>query len=168
MAATIAQVVYTARDNRGRTRTLKTYVAYTTGATDTLETVAGGLLPLIQACSNAAWKLNIGTPSTLAYGATAQFDSVVDKAMMVFQDTNGNLHRYNIVAPLLSIFKTDQVTVDPANVNVSAFTAYMIANARSRDQVLLGTFVGGVRRTGKLPKRLNIFILEPGGAYPAE
>lgn len=169
MAATIAAFSLTARDNRGRTRALKSFIRYddATAGQTYVESVTAALAA-VAPLSNAAWKSNVSLPGALGYGATAQFDSVVDKAEFVFQDTVGGLHRFLVVAPKLEIFKSDQVTVDPANSLVAAFTAEVLAEWRTEAQVVFSAFIGGVRRTGKLPKRLNIFVLEPGGAYPAE
>lgn len=111
-----------------------------------------------------------------AHNTNGAYEAIVDKAVMVFQDAAGQLHRYEIPAPKVAIFKNDKITVDPANSAVSAFvTAFTTVQTGgcfvcSRQDVALANYMGGVYKARKLHRRLNVLVLEPDltPSLPAE
>jgi hypothetical protein len=175
----------TFRDAKGNTSPMR-FFANTAAATPNFsvsaETFFTALVPLIKALTNAAVQSAIG-PFT-EYGVAqygvhntgGAYESVVEKAVFVFQDNSGQLHRFQVPAPKVSIFKADKVTVDPANTDVAAFNTFMTtpdANGVfivSRQNVALANFMGGIFAGRKLRRRVNILVLEPdlAASIPAE
>jgi hypothetical protein len=166
----VGRLTFTARDSQGRTRVLKLYTQYDPTTTpNTLEARGAAFLAVLQPLSNAVYSVSTGTPAFLGYGTNAIYESVADKAEFIFQDAIGSTYKYLVVAPKVAIFLSDKATIDPANTLVTAFTTqvktYAVNDAGTQ---LLANFIGGFRRTGKLPKRLTSFILAPSGTTPAE
>lgn len=104
------------------------------------------------------------------YGVAGVFQSVLDKARMVFFDTAGAVHRYEIPGPLGTIFRPDSVTVDQAFGIVSAYIVAVQTDLASKGGQNITFFAGGVRVERHLPRRPGILVLDssltPG--QPAE
>lgn len=168
--ATFPQTV-TYRDARGETTRVSFFIV---AATEALaSTAAQVVIPLLDALTNAANQGSRGaystSPSPVSYGATAQFESSEDKAMVAFTTNTGALHRYQVPAPKAAIFLADLETVNPAQADVAAFTAAVIAQGvSSRDGADITTFIGGIRIRKKLRRRVNIYTLAPNLTIPAE
>jgi hypothetical protein len=102
------------------------------------------------------------SPTTNGYGTSAEFDTVEDKAVMTFVTATGALHRYQIPAPKVALFLADKETIDPAQADVAAYFAAIIANkVSSRDGSLITAFIGGTRLRRKLERRFNIYTKNP-------
>lgn len=107
-------------------------------------------------------------------GFAGHYDTVEFKAVMSFVDFNGNIHRWQIPAPKLSIFLSDAVTVDQSNAAVLAFNSFILnANAllsfiSSRDQVGMEAFLGGLLVRRKKQRRETIIWRNPTDTGPAE
>lgn len=136
--------------------------------------VYSALTPLTNCSLNGG--MGVGLPPQVPgiLGTQADFGSVEDKAVMVFIDAVGQIHRYQVPAPVSSIFLADGMTVDSANVNVLAFADVMINSGAhayfvsSRGQNSLNTFVGGIRIRRRNQRRINIFTRNPEETGPAE
>jgi hypothetical protein len=140
------------------------------------------LVTAFLALSNAALQRAHGVEErygTVQYGAHTSggaYESVIDKAVMVFQDTSGGLHRYEIPAPKIAIFKNDKITVDPANSTIVTFVGLMTTAFGDgnfvcvRNGLQLVNYMGGFYKARKLRRRLNVLILQPDltAALPAE
>lgn len=162
---------FTYRDDKGNTARVSYFVTDSTlalAATD-----MSNLAPLQLALTNAVLATAKGpyttSPAAAGYGANADFEACEDKAVMTFVTSTGALHRYQIPAPKSAIFLADGETVDPANTDVAAYTAGVIANkVSSRDGALITAFIGGTRARRKLNRRLNIYTKNPQLTTPAE
>ena len=109
------------------------------------------------------------------YGAAGGFQDAADKAVFFFQDGAGRLHKYQIPAPISSMFLVDQETIDPSNAGVKQFVADMLnvtfngtapTTGQTKSAVTangspLITFLGGERTRQKLSRKANIFTLGP-------
>lgn len=180
----INKSVYSLRDAKGNMARVRMFLDFgASGAGADVDGAVAQMATNIQALSNAAINTVQGghvTQYGLAqYGTHLtgnSYESVVEKAVMVFSDAAGLLHHFLIPAPKVAIFKADKVTVDPANTNVATFSAFVIATTAhgafwcSQSDVALQTFEGGYFRAYKLRKRLNVFVLEPDltASLPAE
>lgn len=116
------------------------------------------------------------------FNSTGDYKAVEDKAVLVFQDAAGVVHRYQLPCPLAGIFMSDQQTVDPTVASVKQFVADMIAatfggtakNAAilfatvSASGYSLTSFVGGYRLMRKAQRKFNIFTLNPSLNGPGE
>ena len=121
-------------------------------------------------------------PVPVAPGASATYLDVADKAVFVFQDAQGGLHKYQVPCPKSSIFQADQETIDFTVAAVKLFVADVTATTFSgtapttvngvvtRNGVKITASVGGYRRRGKAPRKFNIYtrnaLLTGGGGAP--
>jgi hypothetical protein len=121
-------------------------------------------------------------PWTNAFNSTGDYKAVEDKAVFVFQDQAGVVHRYQLPCPLASIFMADQQTIDVSQAVVKQFLADMLfqtiggtapgANTLhpivSASNYPLMSFVGGYRLMRKMQRKFNIFTLNPALNGPGE
>jgi len=108
-------------------------------------------------------------PVPVAPGTIANYLDVSDKAVFVFQDAEGGLHKYQVPCPKSTIFQADQETIDYTVAGVKQFVADMLGvtfsgtaatttlPVNSRTGVPLTASVGGYRRRGKASRRFNIY-----------
>jgi|SRR5215472_1068307 len=116
------------------------------------------------------------------FNSSGDYLTVEDKAVFVFQDTAGAIHRYQVPAPLHTMFFADQETIDPSQTVVKQFVADMLQitfggtapNAATLHPIesaagtALGSFVGGFRLRKKMQRKVNIFTKDPTLGIPAE
>jgi hypothetical protein len=138
----------------------------------------GATQPLFSALTNAAFYNAPGAIGFVAsvgtYGVAADYQDITLKAMLMFVDTKGNIHRLKVPSPKRSIFMADGVTVDPANAGVIALVAGLITgtagptNATDRDGNGYTKFVGGLLQKTPQRRRINLFTLNPAETGPDE
>lgn len=180
--ADIDQFGVTMRDAKGNVSKSRFYVDFGggSGVTDA-QSWEVTFLPLWTALSNAALQRTSGAESRYGiaqYGAHAPSDyqTIEQKAVFVFQDAVGNLHRYQVPAPKIALFQADRQTIDPSNSAVIAFKNYMTTPdtngvfACTKDGQPFSNFMGGYFRAAKLQRKLNVLVLTPAltPADPAE
>lgn len=180
MAGGLAQT-FTFYDAKQQLARMKVYIAdqaFATAATDG-ENIANTLAPLSNSSQAAGGVVRSNGPFTsnavpVSPGTAATYEDVADKAVFVFQDAFGGLHRYQVPCPKTAIFLADQETIDFTNALVKQFVANVtnttfagtapvgMTNALvSREDVPLTAAVGGYRRRGKTPRKFNIFTRNP-------
>lgn len=181
-STSVAIQTYTFRDAKGNTSTMKFFLDFTATTVESASTSAGTILSALTPLTNAAVQslhgpaTEYGVAQYGAHVANGAYESIIEKAVMVFQDASGQLHRFQVPAPKVSIFKADKVTVDPANASVMAFIAAITGLLTAgvfvctRQDIGFSNYMGGVYRSAKLRRRLNILVLEPDltGSLPAE
>lgn len=177
----------TVRDAKGQTGRTRIFVT-NQGAGTGLDiiNVAGTNLVNLLALSNGQAISTFGaaapgspaglTVSPFGYGANAVYEDSADKAIMVFADAAGYMHRFQVPCPKTAIFKADGETVDSANALVSTFTTGMLAaaaaapnaaNVTTKDGRALSAFIGGYRLRRRQTRRINIFVKSSDLATPA-
>jgi len=166
----VARQNVTFRDAKGNTSRMSFFVD---GATAALQaTAAVAVITPLQALSNAIISSTsgpaTGVPTEVVYGTAADYQSVEDKAIMTFQTSTGDIHRFQVPAPLASIFLADGETVDPANTLVVAYNSAVNANVTDRHGSLLAFGANGTRIRRKMHRRFNIFTKNPSLSGPGE
>lgn len=162
---------FTFRDAKGDVSRVSVFVTDATYAAATNDMTT--LQPLLTALTNAVLVNAKGpltsSPAAAGYGTAAEFDTIEDKAVLSFVTSTGAIHRYQVPAPKSGIFLADKETIDPAQADVAAFTAGVVANkVSSRDGALITAYIGGVRLRKKLHRRVNIYTKAPNLTIPAE
>lgn len=163
---TILQQSFTYRDAKGNTSVLRFYIDGTDLTAG--EVFAGVLNGHIGALSNAAFQNArgpysiYGTAQYGAHNAGGAYESVIEKAVFVFQDAAGGLHRFTVPAPKIGIFLADKITVDPAIAGVVSFkndvTGGMVL---TRQGIALVNLMGGYYQARHLRRRMNVLVLTP-------
>lgn len=172
----VQQVGFTFVDAKGQKAQTRVWVVSDTAAH--FATWIGVGEPLFGALTNAGI-FGIpgafgGRPAVGTYGTASDYQDITLKAVLVFVDTQGGIHRFGIPSPKRSIFLADGTTVDEANTDVVALATHFITgtagptNASDRDGNGLSKFVGGFLSKKRQRRRLNIFILNPAETGPAE
>lgn len=161
----------TYRDAKGNTARVTFYVS-PSGTLTTQNAAAVAVITALDALTNAH-RYSATGPATEAaqpvvYGTNSSYASVEDKAIFTFTTATGAIHRFQIPAPLASIFLADGETIDSANTLVTAFNSAVVANVVSRDSDAVTFGANGTRIRRKARKRLNIFVLAPDLVGPAE
>lgn len=124
----------------------------------------------------------LAQPWTGTFNSTGDYKAVEDKAVFVFQDAAGVVHRYQVPCPLSSIFLADQQTIDVSQAVVKQFLADVLnqtvggtaPNAATLHAIVsagsfpLTAFVGGYRGMRKPQRKFNIFTLNPALNGPGE
>ena len=158
------------RDSKGHTARNSFFIDAATPALQAA--AAAAVIVAEEAITNAAVQSTSGpstsSPLPVAYGTTADFPAVEDKAVFTFATGNGSLHRLQVPAPKIAIFEVDTVTVDASQADAAAFITAVIANVFDRSGGAITSFVGGVRTRRKLQRKLTIFTLVPELDEPAE
>jgi hypothetical protein len=175
------------RDAKGQTRKVTICWFANGAAVGTLQqdyfNATAAAIPLLQALSNAhVQSLDNPTPTApdqyrgYTWGSTGDYQSVAQQAVLSYttvDDTNAPqaaICRLTIPAPKASIFLPDLVTVDPANADVIALNAQILAGAvpvtnaavlSTKSLLIAKTFIGGVFVGRKLTRRFNKFTYNP-------
>jgi hypothetical protein len=170
MAGGLKEVV-TFRDAKGNTGRVSFFVA-SSGTALTQQTAAAAVIDAMFPLSNAIVQAAIG-PSTstrveVTYGTNSVYASIEDKAIFTFQTATGDIHRFQVPAPVSGIFLADGETVDPANTLVVAFVSAVIADAVSQSGQALAFGAFGTRIRRKMRRRINIFTKNPALSGPDE
>jgi len=158
------------RDAKGQTSVMKFFVvaASPAAALTDAQAIVAALTALTNCAQGNAKGAYTTSPTTNVYGANNEYPTVEDKAMLTYQTSTGQNHRYMVPGPLAAIFLTDLETVDPANTLVAALTTAMVGKAASGDGVLIASYVGGIRIRRKLKRKFNIYTLNPAETGPGE
>lgn len=173
MANTLRYFV-TVRDAKGWTGRTGVWITYDAGDPANFQdvaTCAATLRNAILGLSNAAFQSDGGASGDssaipAAYGAAGvEYQEAWQHAVMTFEDSAGNVHRYRIPAPKVAIFDTDKTTVlnDGTQALVVAYVNAMknasgTAFVSSRSGLALTKFIGGIEVGGKQPRRFNGLI----------
>lgn len=159
------------RDAKGNTVRVSYFVA-STGTAITQATAAQNVINTIVPLTNATGAGAIGpltVPRTeVVYGTNSPYPNVEDKANFTFQDANGSIHRFQVPAPKDTIFLADGETVDPANTDVVAFVAAVIANCVTAEGNAIAFGANGTRIRRKMHRKFNIFTKDPALTGPGE
>lgn len=114
-------------------------------------------------------------PAPNAYGAAGAYQNIEMKALLTFQTATGAIHRYQVPAPLLSIFDADEETVktpdgggDAQQILLDTLVTAMVGNVASRDGVLLNSYIGGIFLTRRFKRKFDIFTKDPALTGPGE
>jgi len=169
------------RDAKGNIAKSKFYIDYAATSRDNGAAHEATLLTALKALSNAAVQNVNGLDSQYGvaqYGlhAPSDYQNVEQKAVMVFQDAAGQLHRFMIPAPKVGIFLADRQTVDPTVATVITFITQMTVvdvngvYVATRQDIPLSNFMGGYFAAKKLQRRGNVLVLTPSltPSEPAE
>jgi hypothetical protein len=158
---------YVFRDAKGQTAKLRTIIGDTTLAAVTTDQVS--LKALLVAVSNATVRLVSQDHPSVSYGAASVYQDVEDKAQLVFTDTLGYMHRYQIPAPKAAGFDTDGETVLASETNmaalITALTTYTYG--RTSDTAPL-VYIGGIRIRRRFQRKFNIITKNPAETGPGE
>lgn len=162
MAAGVGPYSVTFRDSKNQTASMRWFQLSTLTIAVQLSN-SQAVLADVAALTNASVVLNQNTGAAAPVaGASADYENVEDKAVFVFQTAAGAIHRYQIPAPLASIFLADGETIDFTNGAVAAFVARMVnGNTVSRDGDPIASAVGGTRLRRKLQRKFNIRTRNP-------
>jgi hypothetical protein len=124
----------------------------------------------LAAASNAhCYSITYSNGPDRTYGTAANYLDVEDKMEMVFVDVNGNLHRYQVPAPLTTDFLADQETMNGADTNVSAIITDLQTFGYG---VLTDTaplvIISGIRKRKRFQRKFNILTKNPALTGPGE
>lgn len=157
------------RDAKGNTSRMRVLLGAATDAA--LQTAFNTLQGHVQAITNAAeYDTNNGTLSAhRAYGTSAEYNTVEDKAVLTFVSQQGTLHRYQVPAPKTAIFMADQETVDATQADMAAvITDFQTSVYGLPADTAPVTYVGGTRIRRKLHRKATIFDKNPALTGPEE
>jgi len=173
MALDVVRFTISFRDAKGWIGRVSQYISGD-GADATyyadVASIAQGIRTALIALTNAAYQSDSGVAfqtvaRPVAYGTNAEYPAEWMKALMTWQDSAGQIHRYRIPAPKLVIFDTDGVTVlnDNTSTPIVNYVAAMKATQNtvypsSRSGLALTNFIGGIQVDGRQPKRFNEFV----------
>lgn len=166
-APAVAQFArYGFRDARGQTSRVAVLVGGATSAV--VQTNIVTLVAKFQALSNAhVYDITLADTKDHTYGTAAVYQDVEDKAVLVYTDSVGGIHKYQVPAPIAAAFLADGETIDKTNGAVSGLNtsmqSFVYGNANDTAAVV---FVGGFRARRKFQKRTNIFTLDPTETNP--
>lgn len=171
MAAPVATklITYGFRDAKANTSRLRVVIGGATSAA--VDTDAVTLLNHLVLVTNANVYLTIDAnpADKRTNGGTGQFQNSSDKAKMTFTASDGSIHRYQIPAPLAAIFKADLETVDKTVTAIAAvITDFQTFCYGAYTDTSPLAFVAGVRTRTPMPRRSNIFTLQPDLTGPEE
>lgn len=183
MATQIARQVYTLRDAKGFTATMRFYISYSDASATTvndarvvaeniwfaLNGTGPGTLPI----SNAHIVGVIGPYNQVqsaGYGTAAQYLNCEDKLMVAMVATDQSVHRFGIPAPTLAAFLADQETgkgsqlVDFVNALVNPSNA---AFACTRGGLAFGSAIGSLLIRRRQRRKFTLYsksanLDEPG------
>lgn len=167
-----------ARGQRGKTGSHLSYLNTSAATRGDAQLLASNLLSLVSACSNGAVVAGTGLASATympnLLGTAATYETVEDKAVLVYLTLAGTLHRLEIPAPIAAVFLADQETVNKAQANIAALTAAMTATTGAgnfpsdRSGIAFGSLIAGFRSRRRWQRKTTIWTLTPDLAGPEE
>ncbi len=168
---------YSYRDHKGQTSTMRMWFVNATDAG--AKTAAAAVRTALDALTNAAPGPAKGADNTApapnSYGVTATYANIEQKALLTFQTATGAIHRYQLPAPILLMFDTDQETVitpdgagSAQQILLNDLVTAMVGNVASRDGVLLNSYIGGIYLTRRFKRKFDIFTKDPDISGPGE
>jgi|SRR5438105_4476997 len=167
MPATVVRASYTFRDAKGATARVSLYINQGGGAS--VPAVSAQIAAALAGLTNAHVTDPMAAPGVVVYGGTGTYQDIEDKAVISLADGFGKLHRYQVPAPLASLFLADGETVDSANAALATLLAVFAGgNIVDRGGTQVAQFVGGVRQRRRVHRKINIFTKNPLLTGPAE
>jgi hypothetical protein len=155
---------FTFRDAKGQTSRMRFLIgdATQTAVITNYTTIAGHLV----SASNGNVSSPFSAVSPLVYGTNAQYPDVEDKAVIVFADPAGALHRFQLPAPVSACFTTDGETVANSGAMGAVITDIStFVYGRVTDTAPL-VYIGGMRARRKMQRRFNIITKNPALSGP--
>lgn len=122
----------------------------------TISGQAGTIGALLRAVTNCAIErastltimTNVGDSPDSGFWTAGVYDSVSDKALLIFQDTLGNHHKFMLPGPDDADFEADQKTVNRLQADIAALIQHMLANIITIAGTALAEYVRGYRIKG--------------------
>lgn len=164
---------FTFRDKKGNTSVFRWHYNYNGADEATQAAFISAVQAVLVPTTNAALQGASGPISlggVAQYGASGDYQDVIMKAVLNFQDASGQIHRFQLPSPKVTMFLADRMTLDPANATLKAFTDLFGLNAApasgtpyvsTRTGVLMANFMGGYFAAKPIRRRSNIFVLTP-------
>jgi hypothetical protein len=165
------------RDAKGQTSTIRMWIVNATdaGAHAAGLAVHNALDALTNASPGPAKGAYNTAPAPNTYGVAAQYANIEDKALLTFQTATGAIHRYQLPAPIVAAFMTDEETVktpdsggDAQQILLDTLVTAMVGNVASRDGVLLNSYIGGIYIRRRFKRKFDIFTKDPSETGPGE
>ena len=152
------------RDSRGFLYTVRFYTLADDAPTAAAQATA--FAAAFESLSNADFEKGTGcllVPQVPASrGGLGTYASGTMKAVLVWQDEYGDVHRYRLPAPSSAIFLADGITINQAyGPMATALAAFVSQHIGGRSNVAVSDFLGGYLRAGKQRRRLTQDILAP-------
>lgn len=152
------QLLLTFRDVHGKRSTMEHFVDKNFGDSDP-ETLMDADKAIWAAASDAiveSWEFRVVGQNEAAtpidFDATTNpYNTVTDRADMLFKDAGGRNVRTKLVAPLKAVFTADGRTVDKDASAVAAYITAFKAIALSRAARAVVRYHSGMRRRGNIP-----------------
>jgi len=170
MAAPVAalKLGYNFRDAKGFIRRMRFIIGAASNAA--VLTDAAALTVLLQNVSNAhVFQTADAHKGVYTLGTAATYLDAEDKMVLVFNDPDGGLHRYQVPAPKSAGFLADQETVNSAQTDVAAlitaFGTYIYGDQLDTAPLV---YLGGSRQRRKQSRKFNIITRDPSLANPGE
>jgi len=166
MAAEVNAAAFTFRDSQGRTSTVRMWLKADNADPTVFNTALNNVYAALTPCTNAApQQVTLFPPQDVSYGVNAVYASIMDKAILMFQDNAGARHMFHVPAPKAAMFDVDGVTV--VNTGITAtLTAAITANAQSRDASPLA-FLSGWLAKARNQRRTSSLVRRPSGSGQA-
>jgi len=173
---TLARQSYGFRDAKGMTCRASIWIYYDSAASAGGRVVGSNVSGAIDALSNAHAESTSGPFSAFlvpAYGATATYVDVEDKALLTFKHTDGTLSRLSIPAPISGMFLADGQTVNAAlaavvtlvtNLTTVSGTAVAVSQGKSP----YSSLIGGIRVRRPNQRKMSIYTKSGNLDEPAE
>ena|SRR5215831_3043672 len=171
----LSRQTWTWRDFRGFTAQNRLYANDAAGAATDVQVIVPALTTVLVAATNAALQAvtglgqnELGAAQYGVGGTSHAYANIEQKAVFVMQDAAGNLHRFELPAPKLAMFKADLKTLDPAATLTANIITALLATSNgvffsTRQGTQIINFMGGWSRERKLHKRMNTLTLQPDG-----
>lgn len=121
-----------------------------------------------QTASNAHVTTPISASRDNNYGTNGTFQSVEDKAVLVFQSPEGKLSRFQLPAPKTGVFYADQETVSPTGLASSLIESIETFVYGDQNDSSALQYVGGYRLRRANQRKVNVWTLAPTEDEPAE
>lgn len=157
------------RDDKGQTARLRVVIGGATIAA--VQTNSAALRTLLAAVSNAhVYNITYSSGGAdVVYGTDADYETVEDKAQMVYIDPQGYFHRYQVPAPIGTKFLADGETWNPSDTDVAAlytgFQTYCYGHALDAAPLVV---IGSIRIRRRMKRRENILTKNPALTGPGE
>jgi hypothetical protein len=161
----------TFRDARGETARTLTYLS--ASSTDEARTFGEAIIGAISDLSTARFEIASGawtsSPIIQLPGPGGVYNTVEERAVISFVDTNGGIIQVEIPAPKATIFNADGEALDLANPGLMDSVAILLANGLcGRGGFQAASWLGGRRIQSRRRRRMNVYTLNPDENEPAE
>lgn len=166
MSTQVGAYFITVRDSQGRTARTNGFVSFDPTTDGFIVSVQSILTPYTACTNGAIQNSSIAVPGEVVYGTDAEFPSVEDRMVLLFQDGVGARHLFTVPAPKAANFASDGMTVLNTGISAALITALQTYGTTRQGSGVFA-YLAGWRKKARNQRRTSSLVKTPAGTGQA-